>query len=200
MSDSLALPREKPETVLLQNTWPALLKERGFQIHQVSIGGATSRDLLKQCGYYNFFKGEAVIVQVGIVDCAPRFVSKIEKDVLTKIPFVGRRILGFLNNPYIKRHRSLTYTSLKEFESNIVNIKKSFPLSKVFFTEIIGGQGYEKILPGVDLNIKKYNEVLNSLFPESFIKYSKDGIVMSDFHHLNTSGHRALFEKLGLSL
>ena len=78
LSDSIALPRVRPEKVTFEETYPNLLRQKGFKIHQVSIGGATSTTLLSQLHYHIHFSPDIVILQVGIVDCAPRFANKYE--------------------------------------------------------------------------------------------------------------------------
>lgn len=196
LTDSLALPREKPEFCAFEDSWPQLLKQTNlFEIHQCSIGGATSTDLLRQAHYYNTFNPDIVIVQVGIVDCTPRFISKKEKYLLAKIPVLGNKLIGYLNNPFVRERRNITYISKKEFLENLKKIKKLFKnKSKLFFVEIIGGEGYETLLPRVDDNINVYNNLLNEV--SEVVRYNQKGITMSDYHHLNENGHFCLFEAI----
>ena len=49
LTDSLGNPRRVPEEVPFERAWPQLLVADGdYVIHQISIGGGTSRDLLNQ--------------------------------------------------------------------------------------------------------------------------------------------------------
>lgn len=78
LTDSLSLPRVFPEKCKFEDTYPYLLRRMGLHVHQVSIGGATSDTLVSQLHYHLPFNPKIIILQVGIVDCAPRFARKSE--------------------------------------------------------------------------------------------------------------------------
>ena len=44
---------------------------KDIDVAQVSIGSATSADLLYQCQYWTGFEASVVIVQAGLCDCLP---------------------------------------------------------------------------------------------------------------------------------
>ncbi|MCE9540508.1 MAG: SGNH/GDSL hydrolase family protein, partial [Bacteroidetes bacterium] len=119
MSDSLALAREKPEKVFYEETWPAFLKRKGHDVLPICIGGATSDDLLRQVAYHKPFLPDIVIIQVGIVDCAPRHFTQLEILLLRKIPFFGRVALKFFNKPFVRKIRKISYVSPNKFRQNI---------------------------------------------------------------------------------
>lgn len=198
LSDSLALPREKPEVTKYEDAWPALLAKSGYEIHQVSIGGATSEDLLKQCSYHLSFRPEIVIIQVGIVDCAPRFMTQFEIACCRRIPIIGKFFIKLLNRKLIKRIRKVTYVKLERFERNIQKMYSSFTEARVLLIGILpGSDEYEGQVPGVKKNIEKYNAVIRHRY-NGYIDVSdidRSGI-MSDFHHLNTYGHKCIYEKI----
>lgn len=197
LSDSLALPRHKPETCIFDNTWPQLLKNSGFTLHQVSLGGGTIIDIFKQSKYHKSFNPDIVIVQAGIVDCAPRFISRDEKYFLTKIPRYGKKVINFLNKPWLRKIRSLTYVKQKEYNKYLKRIVKLYGnAQQIYFCEIVGGEGYENVLPGIRRNIRKYNSILSSIEGTKMINFEQDDITMSDFHHLNRNGHRDLFNQI----
>ena len=123
ISDSLALPRPKPEICEYKDTWPKLLSSTGeFEIHQVSIGGATSKDLLKQVNYHKMFNPDIVVIQVGIVDCVPRFMSRLELDISYSLGKYGKKLRAFCNKKYIRKIRNVTYVNKRDFKSNLRNI------------------------------------------------------------------------------
>lgn len=202
LTDSLALPRTFPEVCEHEFTWPENLKSQGHVIHQVSIGGATSRDLLNQIPYHKSFKPDVVILQVGIVDCAPRFLKKYEINLLRKIPYLGNKIIQKLNNKWVKKYRKLSYISPFEFRDNIKGIVSSFDNAKIFILGIIpASMDYENLLPGVTQNIRAYNSILKS-FNALFFDLEtilKNGI-MSDHHHLNREGHKYIAKIIKESL
>ncbi len=193
LSDSLALPRLTPEPCSYEETWPYRLKGEGFEVIQNSIGGATSYDLAKQCYYYKAINPDAVVVQVGIVDCAPRFLLKPELFLLQRIPFFGKKIIGILNKPSVKKMRNIQYIPIHKFRSNVKTIVEAFGRDRVNFIGIVPSNNeYEKVLPGIGKNIKAYNQVLkDSGNFMSIDDFPREGI-MSDFHHINAVGHKEI--------
>jgi lysophospholipase L1-like esterase len=198
LSDSLALPREKPEVCRYEQTWPQLIRNDGHMVNQVSIGGATSADLLRQSVYHTSFHPDVVILQVGIVDCAPRFLTASEKKVLLKIPFAGKSLIRGLNKAWVRKLRNLTYVPLVPFKANIEGILKAFQACKCLCVAIIPARKeYETQLPGITDKIKTYNEVLERT-PAGYISLDDfpDHGVMSDHHHLNEAGHSYIFMQI----
>lgn len=201
LTDSLGLPRFNPEVCLLEKTWPYLLKAENYDVLQCSIGGATSYELYNQSKYYKACPCNAVIIQVGIVDCVPRFVGILEKEIIKKIPYVGGKILGVLNSKIVRKVRNMSYVSSGDFEKNLLKLINNFPKSTQFyFVEIIGGVDYEKKLEGVSIKIFEYNQILKSLPNSTLIQFSTDNITMSDYHHLNEKGHENLYKMINQAL
>lgn len=193
LTDSLTLPRLKPELCLHEETWPEILRAKGYHVHQVSIGGATSGDLARQCHYHKAFNADVVIVQVGIVDCAPRFLTKFELSIFHKIPFFGRVGIQALNRPIIKRIRKISYVNPELFFRNLQSIQRSFDPVDVYFLGIVrGSQAYEKAAPGIINNIKKYNEIIKANFNYLSLESIDVSCIMSDFHHLNPKGQKMI--------
>ncbi len=199
LSDSLALPRLKPEFCHQRDTWPSLLSSNGHHIIQLSIGGATSDELAKQCYYYKkeTLDVDVVIIQSGIVDCAPRFATKGEVRFYRSMSVFGKAKLKLLNRSQVRRIRNITYTSLGKYAKNMQAIKDNFAPVPVFFLGILPAQdAYEKELRGIQKNTALYNAVLQN--SGNFLDLSAippEGI-MNDFHRLNATGHRFVFERI----
>lgn len=197
LSDSLALPRSKPEHCAHSYTWPELLKQCGYAVHQVSIGGAISSDLLFQVSYHKEFKPDIVIVQVGIVDCAPRFMTKFELSIARKIGVLGRILIKLLNNKIVKSIRRINYVKPKEFFNNIQKIQQSFDAIPVYFIGILNAkEGYERILPGVSSRIVQYNKLLSQQKFYISVEDFDDNGIMTDYHHLNEHGHVQIKDRI----
>jgi hypothetical protein len=198
LTDSLGLPRNKPEFCSFEDTWPVLLRSNERNIHQVSIGAATSLVLLKQITYQKAFNPDLVILQVGIVDCAPRFMSNKELDLTGALGAFGKGIRFLFNRKWIKRFRNISYINEVDFKCNILKMKHSFDCPIVALGILPASSEYEKILPGVTNKINSYNTILEQTF-ESFLNSNKildcNGI-MTDHHHLNKDGHYFLFKKI----
>ncbi|MFA6060415.1 MAG: SGNH/GDSL hydrolase family protein [Taibaiella sp.] len=197
LTDSLALPRDKPEACRYEDTWPQLLKQSNYIIHQASVGGATSGDLLTQVTYHKMFEPDYVIVQSGIVDCAPRFMTRLELTLCRKYGYVGKAIIKLMSNNMIRRLRRITYTSKKSFSKNIDSIRQRFNTTPVFFIGIIPPHPlYEKVLPGVTKKIREYNSILKT--KENYISVDDFDLsgTMSDHHHLNSYGHKQIYQRI----
>lgn len=193
LSDSLGLPRSFPEICKYEDTWPVLLKD-SYLVHQVSLGGATTKELVGQIDYHESFNPDLVIVQVGIVDCAPRFLRRKEQALIRLFPF-HKKIFEILNTPEFKRRRKITYTNINDFQNNIQLINDKFASKVVFLGILPSSNEYEKMLPGVSDNIKNYNNILAQNKYINLEDVPLNGI-MSDYHHLNSFGHKIVFNKI----
>jgi hypothetical protein len=198
LTDSLGLPRLKPELCSFEETWPIVLKNKYPNIHQVSIGAATSQVILKQINYQKAFNPDVVILQVGIVDCAPRFMSRKELDITYGLGSFGKGLRFLFNRNWIKKLRNISYTHEVEFEKNIIDIKKSFTCPVITIDILPADEGYERLLPGVTNKISAYNNILKQHF--EYLVESKDVInhkgIMTDHHHLNKIGHAYFVTKI----
>ena len=135
-------------------------------------------------------------MQVGIVDCAPRFLKKAELYTIRSFGKLGGKIISILNNNKVRNFRNITYVPFRKFHENICIIEDFFN-AKVYFLEIIKADlAYEKIAPGITSNIEKYNSVLKNMRNYiSLFEIPKNGI-MSDFHHLNSEGHMFIYNEI----
>lgn len=199
LTDSLGLPRGSPSSLEPEQTWIGHFKKHFIdsEIVQLSVGGFTTSDLLEQLTYYKHYNPDVVLVQIGIVDCAPRAIRKDEYflkrllQLITKIlPTIGKKVYGF-----IRKHRNESYVSLSVFERNVTFVlcQLSCP---VFWVSITGACFYENILPGVSKKIILYNAVLKKVMKEKYIDCLgiDDSCFMGDGHHLNTQGHKMLWQ------
>ncbi|MCO4293117.1 hypothetical protein NF867_09595 [Solitalea sp. MAHUQ-68] len=203
ITDSLGLPRNNPEIVKLEETYIELLRTdyKCDKIVNISFGGATIEILSNQFfSYFSCINPDLIIVQSGIVDCAPRALKQWENKVLQ-----SSSILRSVYNSVIKKHtkklrakRNITYTSIHKFE-NICNKFYEAYKNKVYWIGIApASKEYEFNLPGIALNIRNYNNVLKNVFQNNFLDISNISMdcLMSDHHHINVSGHTYIYHKL----
>lgn len=199
LTDSLAFPRSEPEVVTYDQTWVALLKRRFPQIDFVHCGrgGATIEELFKHSAYYHgTIKPALVLVQSGIVDCAPRALSVIEQQVLQRLPIVGSMILALVrkNAARLRRWRRMSYTSLASYEAWVQTYERLF--DNVHWIGILPVDAeYESRVQGIAAAVDRYNSVLRRRHYISTNDFSSRD-VMSDHHHLNADGHRRLADRL----
>mgnify|MGYP006119981519 CR=1 FL=1 len=206
LGDSLCLPRVKPEKVSLYQTWPHLLINDHFEVLQLGIGGGTLRDLCEQSAYYHPSEPDIVIIQSGIVDCAPRALGRIEKDIINSNRILNSLFHRLLPVKFIRRVRRKTYTNVKEFQSSIDKITNRFSDSHIIWIGIVPvSKEYEETVPGIAKNIEKYNCIIkNNMIntKNSFCSVNSipiDGI-MSDHHHLSSIGHTWIFQQISILL
>lgn len=202
IGDSLCLTRNKPEKVVLSDTWPKLLNENNeFEIIQLGIGGATIRTLYEQAQYYESCYPDILVVQSGIVDCAPRALSWLEKEIINSsrlFNFVANRLMPI---NLMRKYRGLTYTTKYDYKKKVGQFINRFPESKIIFIGILPASGdYEKILPGISKKIKMYNEIIEKEITDKQFFLNTDSIpmhgIMTDHHHLNSIGHKWLVDSV----
>lgn len=195
LTDSLAFPRSEPEVVSYEQTWVALLKRRFPEIDFVHCGrgGATIEDLFKHSAYYHStIKPALVLVQSGIVDCAPRALSVIEQQVLQRLPIFGSMLLALVrkNAARLRRWRDMSYTSLASYEAWVQAFERLY--ANVYWIGIMPADAeYESRVQGIAAAVKRYNGVLRCRNYISTTDFSSRDM-MSDHHHLNADGHRRL--------
>ncbi len=204
LGDSLTLPRSNPEVCHYDKTWPVILRSK-YNIHQVSIGGGTVGDLRRQVSYHIDFGPQIVIVQSGIVDCAPRAFSQFELELMTRV-WLLNSVLKQLARRYsrhLRRIRGITYTKPLEFGKTAAHIRDSFPTTQFIWLGILPAiRDYEKKVPGITGRINEFNAILQQLLGSSFCSLDdipQEGI-MSDNIHLNDVGHSYVAKKVELKL
>lgn len=201
LSDSLALPRNKPETTFVEDTYPYLLKNH-FEVYQCSIGGGLVGDLLKQSFYYSQYQPDIVILQSGIVDCAPRAYSMREESMFKYYKVFGlvRNVLSkTITTRKIRSIRKKVWTKLKDYKSGLNGIIKYFPDATFYALSILpASEDYENLVPGINKNVNLYNNVLKDIFDTNFISLSEipSNGIMSDYHHLTKEGHMFVYQKI----
>lgn len=197
LTDSLSLPREsEEENVSYEDTYIHKLRLRfpEYTIADSAIGGATIKDLYKQVFYYKSFKPDIVILQSGIVDCAPRAYRSFGKKVLVKLGLISK-LKGLTR--FLRKYRGYTLTKPTKFKFYLTKISLDFKDAKLYSLGILeAADAYEKKVPNIQRNVKRYNEILKS--NSTFIDNSDVPFdaIMNDYHHLNAKGHQLIFGKL----
>lgn len=203
LSDSLPLPRSKPEVVDYKNTWPEILKgSEGNEVFQISIGGGTVEDIFDQASYYKNYLPDVVIIQSGIVDCAPRALSRMELKILLSSELTRILLSRVLPLKVMRRIRKKTYVNRKKFTEIYSQLISQFNSSKIVLIGILPiSEEYNIRVGGIKKNRDDYNEIIHDLakFHNCFY-INTDNIpvkgIMSDFHHLNDIGHTWLGTKI----
>lgn len=201
LTDSLGLPRSKPEYCSFEDTWPQLISNH-HHVHLLSLGGGTITDILRQVEYQKHFEPDVVILQSGIVDCAPRALTRFELDFLKRIPFLGKQLLKVVrkNSKQLRKLRRKTYTNIISYKKALLKLKnEDFKGIPVLGIEIVSpSREYELKIGGIKANVEKYNKVLEDIFNDLLVRTSNlpETGIMSDYIHLTKEGHYILHKEV----
>jgi len=220
LGDSLPFPRPAKGQPL-RATWPSLLKERLPQSETWLRAHTrfTIIDVLKELGFFteSLTEFDAIIVQTGIVDCAPRpyphFIARLI-DVCVSMPtyrkierFTHQRLLWLYRRPWVSEGAfSATAERLVQtaYEYN--------PTLKVLFIPIAPpNRTIVKSLPGIDSAAGRYNEALEAkvktLSPKfgcqclnPFYSANPLDVTIDDGHHLSSHGHELIADAIAQAL
>lgn len=203
-SDSLALPRETPQEVYYEETYPAKLQKDHIVV-QYSKGAGTIDELFGQTFYLKMFSPDVVIIQTGIVDCSPRPFTKFEEHFFKLNIFTKgiKAILKRLTKSWLRNLRKVAWTSPKNFRFYCNQFLETYLNTPVFAIGILPPrEEYEKQLKGITKRIELYNGILKEVFGENYIDTSDmpDTGIMSDHHHMTVVGHQFIYDKIILRL
>ena len=152
------------------------------------------------------YNPDIVVIQLGIVDCAPRLLNDLERKLITKFPIVNSRDYIDL----IKRIRKLNNTIVTDvkFRKNLEKYIKRATENNVKKLISIGISYPDKkmIEKNKDIikNIDKYNSLLGSysknlkninvIFPLDSRNYKEE--IFEDGYHPNKKGHEVIANEL----
>lgn len=192
ITDSLAFPRLEPEAVMYEDTYIAQLKTEFPQcdfIHH-GCGGATIVDLFKHSAYYHeTLRPDLVFMQSGVVDCAPRALTVIEQQVISRLPIVSRPLIALVKrySHALRMARKMTYTPVATFAEYVARFEAVF--QNVYWIDILPVLDlYEAKLEGIRRNTELYSAILRRHKYVGTEQFQANDI-MADFHHLSCEGH-----------
>jgi acyl-CoA thioesterase I len=227
LGDSMPMPRvEGIDCVWWEQTWPYLLQEHlishGFNDEVINCS-SRSRTVDSLCGedfneHIIFKRPDVLILELGVVDCAPRIFSKKEKKILNSYPIPGRlrdwiikwrtahRKEIIRRNPlkkiYTPPNRFVKY--LYDFSGKLSLVKNE---ARLIVLPIIADYASMEIKsPGYTKNAIMYNKILHDWshnIGATFIdeitflhRNGEESIFGSDGYHLNITGHSIIAESI----
>lgn len=156
-----------------------------------------------------------VILQIGVVDCLPRLLSRTERialSILTKLNLTSRVAKYYIS---YKSSRRLRFTKRKqmffvdalEFQKNLLELKKilSELTCKVIVINIpCPGQKLRERSYGVDASVLKYNNIICTVFGDlenriiDLYEMTRCDplLLLSDGYHIQAGGHKLIFEEI----
>ena len=199
ISDSLGLPRVDPSIVYDFECWThkldsAIKNPTIVYAHK----GLTTDDIVRQlAGVLQAYTPDIVIMQVGIVDAAPRILSRRQLRVLSSIPLISnltRYLIRKLRQHILKRIKK-TYVSIGQFEENLKIIASYYGFENLFLIPIFpASDAYEEHSPSIKANINAYNDVIRRYNMIDYDCHVPDIFTLKDFHHLNKDGHQLIYD------
>lgn len=207
VGDSTALPREE---VNYCNTWVYLLKKEltNYTIENVSKWGETTNSLIgrEKLEWYN---PNIIILQLGICDCAPRLLTKLERKILSYLP--PKTVAVYVSIIKTIRKKSIDRATVDSdaFMENInryISRAEKLNVEKIIIIGILNsGKKYQMKNPSIQNSIDIYNNILLECTNKSNIitflemnlpENEVDEITIEDGFHYNDKGHKLIYEKI----
>lgn len=217
--DSLPLPRE---SVQYTETWPGRLRA-SLDIEHVANLSASEKTIADvNIDHPNFserelelYRPSTVILQIGIVDCAPRYLTQTQKQLVDLLPknIFSKGVRHMVKKLRTRSHQR-AYVSRSEFRRHVQQYVQrclEIDVDQVLIIKIMSaGEKYLSRNKRVGEAISEYNERLSAVASEyqevtafrplADTKDQEKDIVDShtlpDGFHLNATGHELLFERL----
>lgn len=226
--DSLALPRK--ETVKYNERYFFLIQKwlnDNFNFDYIEIkdrakGATTITELLSQyehdAGYFEL-PGDIIIIQTGIVDCAPRPIDQKTRDKIGRLPSIvksiivkyihkNRRKILQKGNSFVRTSKDLYYNTIKTLMT-----KAASDYKKVYVVNICPTNSKtEEHSPGFTKNIDEYNSLIKNaienvsernIFLIDINKYINEKrseidhyVLKEDGHHISALTHKIIAEML----
>ncbi|QBJ61968.1 hypothetical protein B1F84_02410 [Pseudoalteromonas sp. DL-6] len=210
ITDSLGLARAEPELVRAHEAWTQIvisdnsLREK-FNFYIYSRFGYTSEGLKNEMDtYLKAYEPDIIILQVGLVDCYPRAMKKVELAIIRLLPsFLQRLIRNLISKHYKKltKWRTNRYVTPNDFAQNLSLFRNKFENSEFLIIPI--APAHKSICERnskFEESVSLFNLILSDIFPNQFCKdiyESMDGeIFLSDGQHLSVNGNKQLAEKV----
>ena len=124
ITDSLGLPRTFPEKILAENTYPNITTKffhdnyhKQYMFFQYRRAGLTTAFINYEIneGSLISYKPDIIVLQVEIVDCYPRALTKIERAIISRIPIFNNIMKKIIKRYYKKivHYRNISYVDKK---------------------------------------------------------------------------------------
>jgi lysophospholipase L1-like esterase len=211
------------DNVLIHQTWPKILALKLAKMNMLIADfpmRARDTDTLKNPQLFietiESCLPQIIILQIGIVDCAPRIISKQEHRLINRFffPKMIRNII--IRNRKSKKLAILKkgsfkkcYTSPIKFKENyevfIEKVKNRLPNTAIVLLPILGNHSYlNEISFGYSVNINKYNNLLSEISQKTSVIYLQGLSQMmdqktfygEDGYHLNEKGQDVIANEI----
>ena len=201
------LPREN---VSYDYIWTKKLKDyfTTFDFIDKSQRGCNT-NILRLPDCLEYYNPKIVIIQIGIVDCAPRLLYNYEEKIVRILPRYINRIYLKLSKIFRRSSARKAYVKPEVFKLNFENYFQRALLSKIeviyVFKIMRAGSKYTKLNNKVQEAIIRYNKIIDELAEKYGIvkvidvlseNEEVDKITIEDGYHINYKGHEIVANKL----
>jgi len=210
IGDSLALPRPN---VPYEDTWIYLLKNQFPNFDYITLfrRGITTNILVGADGndWLEYYMPNIVIMQLGIVDCAPRLIKEgLERKIVGKLPHsIADKYINFLKT-YRKRNPNNVYVSIQRFKENLRDYShrcRNIDLQKLIIIKI-PIPSKDMVVKNLQIieNVNKYNAIFDELSSDYFfitcisplIPTIADNNIYVDGYHPNAIGNKLVYSEI----
>jgi len=216
IGDSLLMPRPN-KNITYKDTYGYLIKKyfenkKYFVIIIAKRGNNSLRQSLEDEILYGIkqFEPTIAIIHLGIVDCAPRIFTKIEKGILTTLPpMLNSKIINFFSKRrlFFTKYFPKKYVNSVNFKRNIQKFFNTFNELNVIPILINIIEPPEKLCArsyNFLKNVKTYNNILLDLSKKNNCKLldfnkivkSKPDYLIDDGIHLSKLGNSELAKEI----
>lgn len=203
----MGLPRE---SVPYEDTWIYTLKRRRKDLDFIPIfkRSLTSESLNDKDEFLEYYNPEIVILQIGIVDCAPRYIKRnsLLYKVILSLPSKAKTLFWSIYKKVFKRSIKRVDVPITRFENNLRNYCDLCKISKIQKLIIIKictpSQSMSKNNPLILKTVKNYNAVLDGIGSDfTFVKLLNplnidNDINYVDGYHANKWGNKLVADDI----
>lgn len=220
ITDSVGAPRKDIEIIHFNDTWPwnvfdYMMKNKKYYNFIYSQKALDSNELRRVVNLHlDLYDQEYIFLQIGIVDCARRVLSKSAIRIINMLPIIRNVIKYFANKYHLKFTKlyKITYTKPSLFYDNILFFLEKFKNAKrVYVIPIVPAGSKQKLKSyKIQEQIDLYNSLLskatseykNAIFLASCIEPFlpiNDSLYTSDGYHISKKGHLEIYNAIRLS-
>jgi hypothetical protein len=180
------------------------VKSNGGNI-DVEIDALTGRtsDILVESIKYSDVKEKVVVIQIGVVDCAPRILGPFGRRVIGRLRPKSVRV--FVRNCLRSLHRRWFFVMFghrvlvrpKNFERNlrtiVASLKEKNPTAVALVTILPTTLQHDRVYVGFSDNIRKYNAIIRRIAFE-------EGVILCDLNAVVQDSPEFIYDGVHMSL